>query len=299
MSIQSGGYKVEKILIFWAESPVYAGSERGVGTIDLRLQRNIITGIPEIYATSLKGALRSYFNLLSSGEKLSDEEIDKVFGREDRVGLVSFLNLKILLFPVHSNVYNFVFVTSPGQLIAFARVLGMKGEDLGFDLSSIHELNDGEVIVDNQFPLDVGEYLYLSNASFRLKVRKMDLSGLINGLSRVISLQLTGYDYLLKRIKSGLVIMSDKTFEKIVNKALYRVTRIKLTPETKTTETGALFFQELLPEYTILFTAILLSPRVDADDEAVKKFFKLLNGKLVCLGGDESVGRGFVRIKIY
>ncbi len=292
------GYKVEKILIFWAESPVYVGSERGVGTIDLRLQRNVTTNVPEIYSTSLKGALRNHLSLIAEDDSLKNE-INWIFGDENRIGAVSFLNLKILLLPVHSNFYSYVFVTSPSQLADFSRLLHMKGEELGFDLSGLYGLSDGEATVDKSFPAGDGEYLYLANASFRFKIKKMDLSNLIKKLSEVVKVDVPGYDYLLTKIKKALVIVSDESFMRISNRALFRVARIRIVPETKTAETGALFFQELLPEYSIFFTAVLVSQRAKKHGDPVKRLMDLFDKKLINLGGDESVGRGFLRIKFY
>ena len=300
MSEHNVGYNLEKILVFWGETPLYVGAEREAGSIDLSLQRNIITNVPEPRSTSLKGALRNFFEILSlqTDSKLSSDEIKEIFGDENKIGLVSFLDLKILLFPVNSSIGNFVYITSRNQLEALNRLLAMTNKQ-PLDTSKI-EIDPGESIASQL--LSNFEEIYLLNGSKRLKIKqeaKNMMPPIIDTLIDIIKMDSAGYDYYINKIKNYLLIVSDEDFSDIVNKGLIRTARIKLDAVTKRVETGALFYQELIPEMTILFTGIFSNPRRTAKRAVIDRFLKILDGLLINLGGDESTGRGFVRIKVF
>jgi CRISPR type III-B/RAMP module RAMP protein Cmr4 len=47
------------MLYVYAETPLHAGSGRGLGGVDLPIQRERVTGYPIVQASSLKGKLRA------------------------------------------------------------------------------------------------------------------------------------------------------------------------------------------------------------------------------------------------
>ena len=104
-----------------------------------------------------------------------------------------------------------------------------------------------------------------------------------------------GYVILKQKVRESLLILNSSMFQKIVERGLVRVARTRLDVHTKTVEHGALFFQELLPEYTVLITAVLKSIRFQGE---INSLIGILNNNIIILGGDETVGRGIVRIKL-
>jgi CRISPR/Cas system CMR subunit Cmr4 (Cas7 group RAMP superfamily) len=80
-------------------SPLHAGVGQTIGLVDLPLEREKHTGYPCVYATGVKGALKSYMQQ----ENLEEDIIDAVFGSEDGAGGWIFTDLKILFFPVRAS----------------------------------------------------------------------------------------------------------------------------------------------------------------------------------------------------
>ena len=52
-------FQAKKILFLYVETPLHAGTGRGLGAVDLPIQRDRTTGYPIIQASSVKGALRA------------------------------------------------------------------------------------------------------------------------------------------------------------------------------------------------------------------------------------------------
>ena len=89
-----------------------------------------------------------------------------------------------------------------------------------------------------------------------------------------------------------MVIVSDEIFRDLVTLTTEVVTRIKINPETGTVETGGLWSEEYLPSDTLMYSLILIPCR-NVQNEIMKYDKKILQ-----IGGDETIGKGFARIKI-
>lgn len=152
-------FEAASMLYIYVETPLHAGTGRGLGAIDLPIQRERITGYPIVQASSIKGRLRSSFYLsqdyylavanekdrlvreTTQGEShLSPEQIDSkarrhaaqnlgyeaVFGPDtegssEHAGAFSPGDARILFFPVRSLAGVFAWTTSLDVLERFQR----------------------------------------------------------------------------------------------------------------------------------------------------------------------------------
>ena len=108
-------FQATRMLFMYVETPLHAGTGRGLGTVDLPIQRERITGYPMVYATGLKGCLRAASDGKVVEGKLTKAEHLAIFGPETNeadkyAGALSTGDARILLFPVRSlaGVLNFV-----------------------------------------------------------------------------------------------------------------------------------------------------------------------------------------------
>ena len=70
------------LLFLYAETPVHAGADTGLGALDLPIQREVTTGLPIIKGESLKGALRERLRPV-----VEDGLWQKMFGEAGRLVL--------------------------------------------------------------------------------------------------------------------------------------------------------------------------------------------------------------------
>jgi CRISPR-associated protein Cmr4 len=63
---------------------------------------------------------------------------------------------------------------------------------------------------------------------------------------------------------------------------------------------GALWYEEALPTDSLMYSLILLPKRSrnGSDSSDIAEKFLAFNGKVINVGGDETIGRGFVRVRV-
>lgn len=293
-------YRPLGMLYLICETPFYPGAERGVAQIDLPVQRNPITSIPHGRSTTIKGAIRNAIENANIGNS------KMIFGDADRTGAIDIGNAEILLFPVRGNVELFWYTTSPHQLNMWIKSLSVLGKDVSSLEKSLEaiksSLNKKKNIglVSDDCPYVGNKIILLDDVIISLEGLG-DLSTIIEEIKEAIP-KIPGYSYIKEKIRRNLVVVDDNTLQMLTNRGLYRVARIRLKPETKTVEAGALFFQELIPENTILFARILEAQRYQNDanvKNAVDDFKKWLQrNPLVFIAGDETTGKGQIRLSL-
>lgn len=110
------------------------------------------------------------------------------------------------------------------------------------------------------------------------------------------------YDYWRKAFPEKLCILPENAFRDFVLYGLEVQTHIKLTPETKTVASGALWTSESLPVDSILYVPLLST---DSRNPALKSLtaadvFTKLTGlglSRIQMGGDETTGQGMVALR--
>jgi len=305
----------EKALILglYSVTPVHAGSGAELSVIDLPIQRERHTGFPIIWGQSLKGVLRRAYadferkQLKEQIEKETDsnkkKELEKaldelpktnvIFGpptdrAHEHAGSISVGDAKILLFPVRSLKGVFAYVTCPMVLERLKRDLELVGKNLDFDIS----LSESKAVVSENSSIIVDGNVVIEDIV--LSAEEKDLSNLMKTIKAISPIEID---------EGRVAIVHDNVFSSLVQMATEIVARIKISSETGTVETGALWYEEYLPSDTLLYSVIAIGkPRRDIDklstaDDIVREL-KVFNGRFIQVGGNETVGKGFVKLRV-
>jgi CRISPR-associated protein Cmr4 len=291
-------FEATTMLYVYVETPLHVGSGRALGNVDLPIQRERVTGYPIVQASSLKGRLRA------EGKARKMPHLEVVFGpdtdnADKHAGALSPGDAKILLFPVRSLASVFAWTTSAEVLNRFlrdARMVGLEPEWSAPEASKDVALIDGNA-------LEAGDKVVLEEFTFTPKIDRA-VSEIGQWLADNALPQAGEYDYWRQELPKRLVILPNDDFRDFVIFSTEVVTRIKLEPKTKTVdkETGALWTEEYLPTDTLLYAPLMATPsrkaEADLSGQDVLKAVKDLNLTRTQLGGNETVGRGSVYLRL-
>lgn len=289
-----------RIICFYAESALHAGSGTGLGAVDLPLQREVTTGYPIIQASGVKGALRSQARGLS--------EVNAVFGpadNPDHAGAFSPGDARILLFPVRALQGVFVWITSADVLARFQR----DAQNIGYTnvLDYLPQVPKDQALVSDSGLLLDGQSIVLEEFSYPASVDE-SVQGWAHYLAQSVLPASESYAYWWERLVGSLVVLPPDEFRDFVRYSTEIVTRIKIDPETKTVAEGALFTQELLPADTVLYAPVHATTvrnrqsglrAQDPETEALNVMNWVRDNvpMRIQIGGDETVGRGLVHLR--
>jgi len=135
-----------KAYIIKTKTNLHVGSgDTNFGIVDNEVQRDTITNLPIINASSLKGALRDHFDELIKADDTS-KHFTKLFGDEETQGLIKFIDARLLFLPLRSNKKPFYHVTSKETLESLKHFLQSFGIEL--DIEDIK--SDESIVVDKQ-----------------------------------------------------------------------------------------------------------------------------------------------------
>jgi len=313
------------ILGLYSVTPVHAGSGAELSVIDLPIQRERHTGFPVIWGQSLKGVLRSSFRRLEFDGKLkingknweevartiysekADDYIKKVkegkrdsplteiiFGpltevASEHAGSISVGDAKVLLFPVRSSKGVFAYVTCPMVLERLKGDLELVGKNLDFDIS----LSESKAVVSKNSSIIVDENVVIEDIV--LNAEKNDLSNLMKTIKEISPIEID---------ESRVAIIPNDIFSNLVQMSTEIVARVKISAEKGTVETGALWYEEYLPSDTLLYSVIVVGkPKKEIDGlstaDNISQELKAFDGKFIQVGGNETVGKGFVKLKVW
>lgn len=270
----------------FALDPIHigAGGYR-LGIVDNTIVREPSTDVPKIPGTSLAGVIRSYAEIIKKedDEKLVDErmfhnlDIEKIFGSENRQGMLRFYDGQIILFPV-SSIQGTVWVTTKELLEYWFGELKDEKETKIKIPECIEDVAYAIKGVKNSNSLNLG-WLFL-------EIKRVD-----NGREIVFPTKLNSY------IEKS-VIVSNKLFSHIVNDNLEVRTSVRIDPTTGTSMEKALFTYEAIPRGTVFGFEIIIDNR----REDLMNFKSIIEAtfpylKLLGLGGLGT--RGFGRCEIF
>jgi CRISPR-associated protein Cmr4 len=319
-------FKKTAILYIYTETPLHAGSGISLGVVDLPIQRERHTYYPLVQASGVKGNLRDEAftirkdQLLNEGktkeeaERLAKEEIEWVFGPEEEAwkhaGALSPGDARLLLFPMRSLMGVFAWTTSKFVLERFKRDLGVVG--IKADWKAVGPENEREALVTEPSEVVAGENVVLEEFSFIARPDG-EVTNIANWLADNAFPQGEEYAPWRQRIKGGLVILPEDAFRDFTTFSTQVEARIRIKPETKTVVPGGLWSEEHLPSDTLLYVPIFASaprfypPRKGEEEakpperlrtaEDVMNFIEKLELDRTRLGGDETVGRGMVKLR--
>lgn len=256
-------------------SPLHAGAGASMGIVDLPIQREKHTNYPCVYASGVKGSLRSFCenengNITDAAKKV---DIVKVFGDEDSnsaAGGAVFTDLKLLFFPVRSSSGWFKLVTTVNIINRYNEFCDMLGLT---DCKITTEPNPPTLaVMVNDQPFDPTNHVLLEDFVFQKSVpTKIKLKN---------------------EEQSGVYIIDDDSFKHIVTSATQVIARNELKPN-KTSKN--LWYEEALPADTVLYSFI--KPSV-ANNGELTNLKNAIDDKFVQIGGGETVGYGICKIKV-
>lgn len=236
--------------------------------VDKVVQKDVVTGYPMIYASSLKGAVRSV-----AEKVLEKEKVKQIFGGEKSEiskGNTSFNDAHLLLYPVRASGHPYYLATCPAMLDDAIRLCNLLGEkEFAKALTDVKALD-----VNKLYGSDQSDW-----------VEEWVVSGANDSTNAVAN--------LLEKIASEenhLVILSDERMGELM-KSLPVVARNKL-------ESGIsknLWYEEFVPRRSFFLTAIFADR--DDDNESVTK---VLCGdgsavRTIQIGANATVGYGVCR----
>ncbi len=306
-------FEATSMMFIYVETPLHAGSGRGLGAVDLPIQRERTTDYPIIQASSLKGRLRAAARGKSKekptyekGQQgwLSTAEFWTIFGPEtanasDHAGALSTGDARILLFPVRSLAGVFAWTISVDALARFLREAQMVGLTVNWDLPT--EPTRDKALVSGD-ALIAGNSVVLEEFSFTPdKSQPNTIQRIGEWLADNALPQGKEYQYWRNALPKKLCILPEDAFRDFVKYGTEVQTHIKLDPDTKTVASGALWTAESLPADTLLYAPLLATPsRAKGVNLTAKEVLQKVHGlRLVRtqLGGDETTGQGMVALR--
>lgn len=323
-------YTDASVMFMYCETPLHVGSGTSLGVVDLPIQRERYTNFPNIAGGGIKGAVRDWFET-SRATKDKKDEITIVFGPDkdgsEHAGAISFTEARLLLFPVRSMRGLFAWVTCPSVLARLKRDMEIVGK--GFTVQqedkqvqiNIPSVKDTEAygagdcypLVEEKDGKNTKERVVLEEYVFDLNPQngQSDFNNISKWLVDHLFPEPGGQNshdplkFWRDRFQKSLLVLSENDFSEFVQHSTDVNARVKIG-EGKSTDTkkgGNLFYEENLPMESVMYSLVLASnPHKDgihgmAGSSQVLEFIvNNLRGKRAQFGGDETLGRGIMRI---
>jgi CRISPR-associated protein Cmr4 len=257
---------MNKVWLITAKTNLHAGNENtsNYGLIDKSVQRDVLTGLPCINGSSLKGALNEFFSVKKK-EKINLVEVfgadkkDDSKDKKNQKGTYAFFDAQLLSIPVQSNNRLFYRATSPGVLKNFTGQLNLFGIqqenfNLDFKLSC--------PIVFTEKGTKLGDF----------DAKKGEANDTVKRIERLIG--------------KDIAIFSDEHFKELCSDDnLPIIARNKLDNG----KSENLWYEQALPQETIFYSLFLSSE----DDMLAKE----LEGEIVQIGANATIGFGYCQFK--
>jgi CRISPR-associated protein Cmr4 len=300
-------FEATRMLFIYVETPLHAGTGRGLGAVDLPIQRERITGYPVVQASTVKGRLRAEAEAhANAGKDLTIAEVTAIFGPQtgaasDHAGALSAGDARVLLFPVRSLAGVFAWVTSADVLARFRREASFSGLNLGLP-EAFSAPADDEAWVTDETSLVAGQSVVLEEFSFDpKKEQSAAIKKWADWLTSNALPSSSEYKYWREALPLKLCVLQEDAFRDFVLYSTEVQTHVRLNPETKTVKSGALWTSESLPTDTLLYAPLMAtqSRASNVNLNGTQVIEKLVGLKLVRtqLAGDETTGQGIVALR--
>ena len=296
-------FDAKAMLFIYTETPLHCGSGISLGPVDLPIQREKSTNYPMVQASSIKGVVRDEVERKHQGNSTEEEKIKVVFGPEDAkyAGAISLTDGKILLFPVRSLKGVFGWITSRDVLERFKRDLEVVGITASWNISA-ESGNKAFISPGSNLIVDPGsdpKHIVLEEFDFEVE-ESDDVKNITKWISEKVVPNTPSYAYWRDKLQKDIALLPNDDFKDFVEIATEVIARIKLKP-SKTVEEGGLWDEEYLPSDTILYSIMLASkPRKNVAELTsapdVINYIKRQNLDRLQLGGDETVGKGIIKV---
>lgn len=277
------------------ETSLHAGAGASLGVVDLPIQREGHNGWPCVFGSAVKGALRDRASQDCGAVPTAQEAIYEVFGPNvdnaaDNAGALAVGDARLLLLPVRSLTSAFKWVTCPEALQRLKRDSKRLGLDL--KLPAIPKVAAAQALT-----AEASGDLFLEEYSF---TQQPDAA--VQQLATALATMLPR-DAIEDDLNKRLVLISDDMFSLLTTMATPVNAHIALNSATKTTRTGALWYEETLPPETVLYVPLVAnkSRRKESTmgaDAIMQTLTALFSAKpWLQLGGNETVGMGWCAVK--
>ena len=297
-----------KPYILFPLTPLHAGSGRAVAeAVDLPVQKDAF-GCPVIWASSLKGALRSSFRTKRGGRITLEERA--IFGPEigeggDYASALDVLEARLLAMSTRSLKGVYAYVTMP-HLLERAKILLEYLEAYGVSKRS-HLiggiLEEGTPVATTDKLLVNEDMLVLAEEPITDVKVSGELRKRVSDLIKNVRLPIEGNE-----VADRFVVVDDNIGKSLIRKSLTTSTRVALDYAKKTVRRGALWTEEYVPEMALLYTAMQMTDaKIRSEELRISKAKDLLEELLMTLGADdngnfylvlgghETVGKGIVK----
>ena len=255
-----------------AETPIHAGSGRGMGVVDLPVAREAATDYPVLVGSSLKGALK---------DKMETARVDNPrvrFGTQNRAGDLLISDARLLLLPVRSLNGSYRWVTCPHLVERYRRDLDRAGlqprpQVPDVECRSVRAVGDGDLFLEErQFVIRDGgppDELVTAVAPLLLHPETRD------------------------RLPAQIAVLHGDDFAWFARYGLSIQARNVLEDGTKRSKN--LWYEETLPPDTVMY-ALVAGRSADAVDSLDALFRE--NDPYLQAGGNETVGQGWFAVTV-
>lgn len=249
--------------------------------------------------------------------------LEAIFGPESdeadlHAGAMSPGDARLLLFPVRSLAGVYAYTTSRNVLARLKRDLDAQAQMTGqtstitWTLDNLPDngkawtvdnntTNNNSVVVNGAVVLE--EFAF--TAQQHNAEGQNEVAAIAAWLAENAFPASAEYAYFREKVKTHLVILPEDAFRDFTHFATEILARIRINQETKTVASGALWTEEHLPSDTLLYAPLLATrprtaqaPTTLQTAHDVIKFVRDLGLARIQLGGDETVGRGIVRLNL-
>ena len=302
-----------KTLYIYVETPLHAGVGSGLSSVDLPIQRERTTQYPMIQGSGIKGKLRSVAEEMAerNGGTLTPERVTIMFGPKttgaDHAGALIAGDARVLLFPVRSLSGVFAYTTCYDVLGRFKRDKERSGNALPWHVPAPVSSDPGRppvALVTSASQVSASGTVVLEEFSFQAQ-ESADADTIADWIANNAFPQ--AYAYWREKLRRSLVILPDNDFRDYVLYATEIITRVRIDRATKTVAAGALWTEEHLPTDTLLYVPIYATDSRKAREKGegavsatdILRYAMSIEdnqGGYIQLGGDETVGRGLVRL---
>ncbi|BCU68738.1 type III-B CRISPR module RAMP protein Cmr4 [Stygiolobus caldivivus] len=250
--------------------------------IDLPFQRDEL-GYPTIYASSLKGAIKSFLFKEFPNKR---DVIYKVLGEDENpegASLGTFLDAVLFAIPSRIVEINsarphiWVYVTTY-ELLKKVKSYLESSSQLSNAYFSLQNIIDN-ILSKEGVNIALGSHLKYAilNEDFYIELETFDVD----------------IPYITDD-NVPLLVLEDSKGREVINRSLIRVKRIRINRNTKTVETGGLWSEEYIPMRSIFFSVFLSK---EGKESAVFMSCILRNLRYVILGGKETIGKGIAELR--
>ena len=255
-------------LVWQAITPLHVGTgQDGGGLVDLPVAREAATGFPILPASGIKGGFR---------DGVYDETANARYGTTEKQGDVTFTDARLFALAVPSFKGTFALVTCPLVLHRLRR----DREHLlpGQGTLPLISVKDDHVVAPDT--LTIGEHM-------QLRDYRLSRAGSVGQLTRYADVLLGGFgDADRRAITDRLCVVSDQVFSFLCETSLDISPHVRLNPDSKTVEHGALWWEECIPAESLLTNFVICRRRADVEVFRPRQLRRV--------GGKGTVGRGLV-----